>query len=76
MTVHLAKNDPKKFCMSTPKRGSNAYHCVWEGTPSPKQIIEDTKKFLDALKVITNHNGCALEGLENRRGGETTTQRV
>ena len=68
LTSHLKEDDPKKFTLSTPKRGSSAYHRVWEQVPSSKRIIEDTNKFLHAIKVISQHEGVVVPGLGNRKG--------
>jgi len=47
----------------TPKRGASAYKQVWEQVPSSRRIIEDTNKFLNAIKVISDHEGRAVAGL-------------
>ena len=55
-TLKLKADDKKKFSLSTPERGSSAYHRVWNkdgyvdcGVPSSKRIIQDTGKFLRSL---------------------------
>ena len=60
LTYNLAHDDPKKFSLSTPKRGSSAYLRVWEQCPPSNRIIEDTDKFLKALTKISNANGVAI----------------
>ena len=52
----------------TPKRGASAYKQVWEQVPSSRRIIEDTNKFLNAIKVISDHEGRAVAGLGTRNG--------
>ena len=52
----------------TPKRGTSAYRqVVWEQVPSSRRIIEDTNKFLNAIKVISDHEGRAVAGLGTRK---------
>lgn len=68
LTFHLPKDDEIKFSMSTPKRGSQAYHRVWEEVPSSQQIIEDTDWFLIAIKAISDHDGKAVAGLGSQKG--------
>ena len=36
--------------------------------PSSRRIIEDTNKFLNAIKVISDHEGRAVAGLGTRNG--------
>ena len=68
VTSHLNDDDPKKFSLSTPKRGSSAYLRVWEGIPSSHRIIEDTNKFLTAIHVIAVNKGIVVAGLGTRKG--------
>ena len=60
--------------MATPKDGSHAYKRVWTGCPSSERIIQDTDKFLVAIKVISKNEGVAVQGLgtrSGRRNGDT-----
>ena len=41
---------------------------VWEQVPSSRRILEDTNKFLYAIRVISDHSGIAVAGLGNRKG--------
>ena len=59
LTNHLKNDDPKKFTLSTPKRGSSAYFRVWEQVPCLNCIMQDTNKFLKALTDISNAEGVA-----------------
>ena len=68
LTAHLSEEDPRKFSLSTPKRGASAYLCAWEGAPSSRHIIEDTNKFLYAIKVISDFEGIVVPGLGNQKG--------
>lgn len=69
VTSHLDENNPKKFTMSTPKRGSSAYLRVWEVVPSLHHIVEDTNKLLlKAIRVITHHKGIAVADLGTHKG--------
>jgi hypothetical protein len=78
-TNHLPADDPRKFSMSTPKRGLHAYLRVWNtpavdgaaqegGCPGSKRIIEDTDKFLFAIQEIRKFKGCIVPGLGERKG--------
>ena len=68
LTTHLPEDDIRKFSMSTPKRGSRAYHRIWEEVPCSRRIIEDTDWFLTAIQVISDHDGKAVAGLGSRKG--------
>jgi hypothetical protein len=82
-TNHLDEDDPRKFSMATPKKGRHAYLRVWNsppvpsavtgiiregGDPSSRRIVQDTNKFLVAIKVIREHKGVVVPGLGERKG--------
>jgi hypothetical protein len=82
-TNGLAPDNPQKFCMTTPVRGSFAYRRVWNspviagsesgeidpgGTPSSTRIIQDIDKFTTSCMSIYNHKGTVVPGLGTRNG--------
>jgi len=82
-TEGLASEDPRKFCMTTPLKGSFAYRRVWNspvivgvengvidpgGTPSSKRIIQDIDKFTTSCMSIYKHKGTVVPGLGTRNG--------
>ena len=73
LTHLLQKDDPKKFCLATPKEISRAYCRPWtcggeEGSPSCQRIIQDCNKFFSNIQVINDAKGIMCAGLGNRRG--------
>lgn len=68
VTSSVCDADDRKFSLATPSRGTSAYLRVWENVPCSRRIIEDTNKFLKHIKVISDHKGCAVAGLGNRKG--------
>ena len=77
LTQSLDNDDVNKFDISTPRRGSRAYHRVWNSPEaegaigsavSSRRIVQDTNKVLQALFIIRDNNGAAVEGLASRQG--------
>ncbi len=77
----ILNEDPRKFSMSTPLKGSFAYRRVWnlpvvpgvengdignDGAPSSTQVIQDINKFLTSALTIFQHKGIAVEVLGSR----------
>jgi hypothetical protein len=82
-TSCLSEEDPRKFSMATPARGSHTYRRVWncpivpgiengemplDGAPSSKRIIQDIDKFLTSAKTVFLHKGTVVNGLGTRHG--------
>ena len=70
VTAHLPEDDPLKFSISTPKRGDHAIKRVLAaGNPSPKRVVQDINKVVDALFIIMEYyNGAVVPGLGDRKG--------
>jgi hypothetical protein len=72
MTNHLETGDPRKFDLSTPYRGANAYlrllHPVTGGVPCSQRIIRDSEKVLESFETIRQADGIKVDGLGNRKG--------
>jgi hypothetical protein len=75
ITVHLAKNDPKKFTFLTPKEVSSAYLQFIDdatgNTPSLHRIVQDCDKWEKSLEKIRQAGGKIVEGFGrngHRRG--------
>jgi hypothetical protein len=79
----LEDDNPQKFTMSTPHKGSRAYQRVWNspavpafetgeivegGAPSSTRIIQDIDKFLLSAHTIFRHKGIVVDGLGTRHG--------
>ncbi|ETV77439.1 hypothetical protein H257_08856 [Aphanomyces astaci] len=68
MTQQLDKDDPRKFCSSTPNRLDSAYLRIMDptlgphqGCPTSERIIQDvTKCFSNHLLAVINASGLAL----------------
>lgn len=69
-TCHIRDDDgdPRKFSISTPKRGDRAYFRVLEGCPSSERIVRDCKKVVEHLKKVQEKEGIIIPGLGNRPG--------
>jgi hypothetical protein len=60
-TCHLRDGeDERKFSISTPERGVDAYFRALEGAPTSKRIVDDCYRFLDSLKAIHAVKGVML----------------
>ena len=63
---------PEKFSLSTPKRGSLAYHRILDpdtgGVPSSNRIVQDVEKVPKAFMAIWEVRGIKVDGLGNRKG--------
>jgi hypothetical protein len=82
-TNRMAEDDPEKFSMETPKKGSFAYRRVWncpvvpgvatgetspDGALTSARICQDIDKFLTSALTIFQHKGIVVEGLGTRHG--------
>lgn len=67
-TCHLPETDPKRFSLSTPKRGDLAYFRVLQGAPTRERIIQDCERFIINLKAVEQAQGVVVRGLGNRQG--------
>ena len=70
LTHELEENDPKKFSISTPNRGSSAFLRVLEEIPTSKRIIHDVKKVLVSLEIVRKARGRKVQGVGNSNYGK------
>jgi hypothetical protein len=68
LTHELADDDPKKFDLSTPKRGSWAYERVLQICPCSKRIKQDVLKVFDSMEKVWKAGGIFVEGLGKNYG--------
>ncbi|KAF0703228.1 hypothetical protein AaE_015483, partial [Aphanomyces astaci] len=82
MTQQLDKDDPRKFCSSTPNRLDSAYVRIMDptlgphqGCPTSERIIQDvTKCFSNHLLAVINASGTVVQGLGSRSGLRNTVR--
>jgi hypothetical protein len=67
-TRFLEEDDPRKFSISTPLRGSRAIERVWKNSVPSKRIKQDVYKVLVALREVYKAEGCIVKNLGNRNG--------
>lgn len=67
-TRFLEEEDPRKFSISTPLRGSSAIRRVWENSVPNERIKQDVYKVLTALPEVYKAKGCIVPNLGNRNG--------
>jgi predicted flap endonuclease-1-like 5' DNA nuclease len=68
-TSHLPEDDPHKFSLSTPKRGSWAFRRLLEhkdGSPTSKRILEDVGKVFESMELIRIAKGCLIAGTDRK----------
>jgi hypothetical protein len=63
LTHELADEDPKKFDLSTPKRGSWACQRVLQICHCSKQIKQDILKVFNSMEKVRKAGGILVEGL-------------
>jgi hypothetical protein len=63
LTHELADDDPKKFNLSTPKRGSWACQRVLQIYPGSTRIKQDILKVFDSMAKVRKAGGILVEGL-------------
>mmetsp|Transcript_18727 Transcript_18727/g.59328 ORF Transcript_18727/g.59328 Transcript_18727/m.59328 type:complete len:610 (+) Transcript_18727:209-2038(+) len=68
LTWLLPNDDPKKFKFGTPAEVSNTLRRTWEVFPTPERIVEDIKRFPDALDKIIAAKGAYVDEMDNRKG--------
>jgi hypothetical protein len=70
-TCHIRYGeDERKFSISTPERGIDAYFWVLEGAPSSERITEDCHHFLASLKAIHTVKGVVLGSRKRQKEGQ------
>jgi hypothetical protein len=69
LTLKLAVTDIRKFDLSTPKRGSSAYHRILQVVPSSEQIIHDVDKVFNSMLIVKCALGMHCPGVGSRNYG-------
>jgi hypothetical protein len=69
LTLSLGVDDKRKFDMSTPKRGSSAYHRILEVVPSSERIIHDVNKVFESMEIVRLALGVHCPGVGSRNYG-------
>jgi hypothetical protein len=69
LTLKLAVDDKQKFDLSTPKRGSSAYHRILEVVPSSERIIHDIDKVFESMLIVQKARGVHCHGVGSRNYG-------
>lgn len=59
-TSHLPDDDPRKFSLSTPTRGADAYKRVLSGCPTQKQMVNDIKEVLYSIRAVVDNKGAIV----------------
>jgi hypothetical protein len=75
-TCHLPEDDPHKFSLSTPRRGSWCFHHLLEhkdGSPTSKWILQDIAKVFESMEMIRLAKGTLIAGT-NRNGRRALQQ--
>ena len=68
MTFELHQDCPKKFDLSTPKRGAHAYLRILEGVPEEKRIIQDIRLVFESLEKVRLARGRPVDGMGKNYG--------
>ena len=68
MTFELHQDCPKKFDLSTPKRGASAYIRVLEGVPSDKRIQQDINLVFENMNKVRLARGGLVLGMGRNYG--------
>jgi hypothetical protein len=69
LTLSLAVDDKHKFDLSTPNRGSSAYHRILEVVPSSNRIIHDIDKVFESMQIVWLARGVHCPGVGSRNYG-------
>ena len=69
LTLKLAVDDKRKFDLSTPKRGSSAYHRILEVVPGSRRIIHDVDKVFESMEIVRLALGVHCPGVGSRNYG-------
>jgi hypothetical protein len=76
-TCHLPEDNPRKFSLLTPKRGSWAFRRILEhedGSPTSQQIIQDITKVFESMEKIRQAKGALIAGIGDRKGRRALQQ--
>jgi hypothetical protein len=67
-TAAFEKTDPRKFDMTTPKKGTFAYRRVLQVYPLQYCVVQDLDKVFVSLKIVYNAKGIKVDGVGNSPG--------
>jgi hypothetical protein len=67
-TANFRKADTRRFDMTTPKRGTEAYRRVLQVYPLPEWVIQDVDKVFLSLKMVWDTKGIKVDGVRNSPG--------
>ena len=77
-TESYHKDDPRKFSITTPKKGTSAYLRIFDPgpkgiAPTSERILQDTSGVLEAIMIIIEQNGCIVDDMNARKGKRRQT---
>jgi hypothetical protein len=64
-TADFEKADPRKFDMTTPKKGTWAYHQVLQVYPLSERVVQDVEKVFLSLKTVRDAKGIKVDNMGN-----------
>jgi len=69
-TSRLEIDDPRKFDLSTPIRGTHAYTRIWNDVcPSSRRILQDVNKVFTSMETVRKAEGVRVNGVGECHGG-------
>ena len=69
LTTNLGHDDQKKFLFSLPRTASSTVRRVWTLSPTSERIVQDIRRWVDALKAIEAEQGAVVRRLNRLRKG-------
>ena len=69
LTSGLENDDPKKFLFSLPRTASWTVRRLWAIAPKSARIVQDIRRWIDALKAIKREEGAVVRELNRLRKG-------
>jgi hypothetical protein len=76
LTHELAEDDPRKFDLSTPKRGSWVNQRVLQICPGSARIKQDVLKVFHSMEKVRKAGGILVEGLGKNYGRRYENVRI
>ena len=68
LTYKLARDNPLKFQLGTPKEGMRCMKRCWKVEPTNARVLQDIESWEFALDRIIEARGCLVHGLALRHG--------
>ena len=75
-TLTLDSEDPRKFTLCTPNNVWDAVCRTWEYAPTEKRIVEDIEKVFEAIDLVVENEGRAVDFVKHRHGRREREHRV